>query len=250
MKLEGGINFRDMGGYLTKDGRRIKRQKFFRSGSLSRLTANDCQALEALSIKYILDYRDHHESENDKDVIWTGVQHECAPANPRSHQSTPNKDFFSEEVLSGIQENYMESLYRLLPFANPAYQRLFHKVENLGEGALVQHCAVGKDRTGVGSALLLLALGTTKETVFEDYLITEERLGSYRNEVLSRIAGKFSEKALTNFQYMMRANEKFLHAGLEAIIERYGNFEDYFSAEFNLTTDKLAALRARYTEEV
>lgn len=248
MKLEGGINFRDMGGYLTTDGRRIKKQKFFRSGSLSRLTPNDCQTLEGLSIQYILDYRDHHESENDKDVIWKGVHHECAPANPQSHQSTPNKDFFSEEVLSGIQENYMESLYCKLPFANRAYQRLFHKVENLGEGALVQHCAVGKDRTGVGSALLLLSLGASKETVFEDYLITEERLEDYRGEVLNRIAGKFSEKALANFQYMMRANEKFLHAGLDAILERYGNFEDYFAAEFNLTTEKLTALRARYTE--
>ena len=86
MKLEGGINFRDMGGYLTRDGRRIKEQKFFRSGSLSRLTPNDCQTLEGLSIQYILDYRDHHESEKDKDVIWKGAHHECAPANPQSHQ--------------------------------------------------------------------------------------------------------------------------------------------------------------------
>lgn len=248
MKLEGGINFRDMGGYLTRDGRRIKMQKFYRSGSLSRLTPNDCQTLEALSIKYILDYRDHHESENDKDVIWAGVHHECAPANPQSHQSAPNKDFFSEEVLSSIQENYMESLYRQLPFANPAYQRLFHKVENLGDGALVQHCAVGKDRTGIGSALLLLAMGAEKETVVQDYLITEDRLSPYRNEVLNRIAGKFSEKAMANFQYMMKANEKFLHAGLDAILERYGNFEDYFAQEFQLNPHKLDALRMKFTE--
>jgi protein-tyrosine phosphatase len=248
MKLEGGINFRDMGGYLTRDGKRIKKQKFFRSGSLSRLTPNDCQTLEGLSIKYILDYRDRHESENDKDVIWKGAHHECAPANPASHQSIPNKDFFSEEVLSAVRENYMESLYRQLPFANPAYQRLFHKVENLGEGALVQHCAVGKDRTGMGSALLLLSLGVEKKAVIEDYLITEENLESYRAEVLNRIEGKFSEKALSNFKYMMRANEKFLHAGLEAILERYENFENYFAAEFELNAGKLDSLRAKFTE--
>lgn len=250
MKLQGGINFRDMGGYRTRGGKKVKNKTFYRSGSLSRLTSEDCKTLESLSICQILDYRDHHESENDKDVVWNGAHHECVPANPVSHKSSPQtRDFFSEDVLVAIPHDFMESLYQKLPFANAAYQALFRKVENLQEGGLVQHCAVGKDRTGMGSALLLLSLGVSRETVMEDYLLTQERLSEYRSEVLKRISGgSYSVKAMDNFHYVMSAKESFLHSGLESILQRYGSFERYFSAEFGLTPEKLEVLQTRFSE--
>ena len=53
--LEGGINFRDMGGYRTEDGRLVRRGVLFRSGGLWKLTQNDVAALKELSIKTVLD---------------------------------------------------------------------------------------------------------------------------------------------------------------------------------------------------
>ncbi|STQ72887.1 Protein tyrosine/serine phosphatase [Hafnia alvei] len=55
--LEGGVNFRDMGGYLAADGRRVKRGKLFRSGALDRLTDKDLSYLQDVPIKNILDYQ-------------------------------------------------------------------------------------------------------------------------------------------------------------------------------------------------
>ncbi|TOM61905.1 C4-dicarboxylate ABC transporter, partial [Vibrio parahaemolyticus] len=54
---------------------------------------------------------------------------------------------------------FMFRLYELLPLNNPAYHQLVNLLQQPEKGGIVQHCAVGKDRTGVGSALVLFALG-------------------------------------------------------------------------------------------
>ncbi len=249
MKLQGGINFRDMGGSATHDGRRLKQGHFYRSGSLSGLTAEDCRQLEALSIHHIIDYRDLKESQGDKDVLWAGVHYECVPANPPSHSSNNVGDeFFSNKVLEAMPRNFMESLYSQLPFSNVAYRALFHRTENLQQGALVHHCAVGKDRTGVGSALLLLSLGATKEAVLEDYLVTQETLHPYRTAIFEKIESKLSAKSAETFHYVMGVSESFLDSALSEIEKRYGNFERYFATEFGLTPEKRADLQSRYLE--
>lgn len=249
MKLQGGINFRDLGGYMTKDGRRVKKNRLYRSGSLSKLTSEDCRLLESLSVTDILDYRDEKESAQDRDVVWTGAQYECCPANPESHAiKVDGHDFFAEESLRALPHNFMETLYEQLPFENRAYKRLFERVEPLQAGALVQHCAVGKDRTGVGSALMLMSLGVKRETVLEDYLRTEQTLQPFRDQLLNQIESKLSAKSLETLHYMMSVREHFLGAAFDEIHKRYGSMERYFAAEFSLTPERLTALQNRFLE--
>ncbi|WP_374027972.1 tyrosine-protein phosphatase [Bdellovibrio bacteriovorus] len=249
MKLQGGINFRDMGGYLTTDGRRVKKNRLYRSGSLSRLTTEDCAQLEALGVTDILDYRDLKESAADKDVVWNGARYECHPANPESHSvKNDNHDFWADENLRVIPHDFMESLYKQLPFSNRAYHRLFERVQPLETGALVQHCAVGKDRTGVGSALMLLSLGVSRDAVLEDYLRTEQTLQPFREQVLSKVESKLSTKGLENLHYLMSVKENFLGSALDAIHQRYGSMDRYFAVEYSLTPEKLAALKKNYLE--
>ncbi|KHD89980.1 MAG: hypothetical protein OM95_00140 [Bdellovibrio sp. ArHS] len=249
MRLEGGINFRDLGGYETFDGRKVRKGFFFRSGSLSRLTPQDCEYLKAFSIQHIVDYRDQHEAEKDRDVLWEGVQYECCPANPSSHATTADhKDFFTSESLEALPTDYMESLYRQLPFGNVAYQKLFHKVESLNDGALVQHCAVGKDRTGVGSALLLLSLGVPQQTVLHDYLITEQTLLPFKLKILATIEPRISAKAKERFEYMMSAQEDFLQTALQEITSRYGSYDAFFEREYALTAVERDQWKSRFLE--
>ncbi|WP_415063952.1 tyrosine-protein phosphatase [Bdellovibrio sp.] len=247
MTLEGGINFRDLGGYATADGRQVKKGHFFRSGSLSGLTTQDCQKMESLSVKYVIDYRDRHESEKDKDVLWSGVHYECCPANPPTHVTKASgKDFFASEHLEALPADYMETLYQNLPFGNSAYKNLFQKMESLEQGALLHHCAVGKDRTGVGSALLLLALGVDKETVLHDYLLTDKNLHPFKVKLLNQVEHLLSAKALKRFEHMMAAQESFLHSSFAEIENRYQNIENYFATEYGLSQEKLKALQSRF----
>ncbi|WP_413288469.1 tyrosine-protein phosphatase [Bdellovibrio sp. HCB337] len=249
MKIQGGINFRDLGGLPTQDGRRLKHRRFFRSGSLSRLTPEDCQTLQAMGITHILDYRDQHEADGDRDIVWTGAHYECCPANPPTHVTTADpKDFFSDHHLSSMPMDFMQSLYKKLPFQNTAYQRLLHKAENLHEGGLLHHCAVGKDRTGVGSAIFLMALNVSQKTIIEDYLRTEEGLQPFRAKLLTKVEPLLSAHALEKLHHMMSASESFLHAAFDEIINRYGSFESYLEAEFSFTAERRTKLQALFLE--
>lgn len=249
MKIQGGINFRDLGGLQSQDGRRLKPRRFFRSGSLSRLTDEDCRTMKALGVTHILDYRDPHEAEGDKDVVWDGVHYECCPANPPSHASSSDtKDFFSESHLAAMPMDFLNSLYKELPFQNKAYQRLLHKAENLHVGGILHHCAIGKDRTGVGSAIFLMALNMSQETILEDYLLTEEGLKPFRAKLISRIEPLLSAQALEKFHHLMSAREGFLHSAFDEIKKRYGNFERYLEVEFSLTGERRQKLQALFLE--
>lgn len=249
MKLQGGINFRDMGGYLGAGGRRVKKNRLYRSGSLSRLTPEDCAQLEQLSVLHIHDYRDLQESRQDQDVVWRGAEYECVPANPSSHAVTkPDHDFYAEEALRAIPPNFMETLYQKLPFQNQSYRRLFERLTLLTRGGFVQHCAVGKDRTGVGSALLLTALGVNEQTVLEDYLRTEQTLQPFREQLLNKVEGQLSSKSLETLHYLMSAQENFLAAAFAEIHKRYGSMERYFAVEYMLTPERLAAFQKNFLE--
>ncbi|MDG0815990.1 tyrosine-protein phosphatase [Bdellovibrio svalbardensis] len=249
MKLQGGINFRDMGGYQTKEGRKVKPKFFFRSGSLSKLTQEDLAQLQALSISHVLDYRDTHESQKDQDLLWHGVNYECCPANPPSHAMTAAMgDWFTKERLESLPADYMESLYQALPFGNSAYRRMFQKMDSLDRGGLLQHCAVGKDRTGVGSALLLSSLGVKKETVLEDYLKTEAGLLPFKMQIIERVEKFLSPKAMTRFEYMMSANENFLNAAFDEINKRYGNLEKFLETEYAITPEVRERWQHKFTE--
>ena len=156
-------HFRDFGGNGVADGRRIKRGLLFRSGSLERLTENDCAFLAGVPVRSVLDYRDADEVQAKPDVLWNGADYHHVPANPLSSEVNANLEKLTNETLAAFDARaFMLELYRRLPFGNAAYQRLAQLLSNPGGGAIVQHCAVGKDRTGVGSALVLFALGPTK----------------------------------------------------------------------------------------
>ncbi len=87
----------------------------------------------------------------------------------------------------------MFRLYELLPLNNPAYYQLVNLLKQPEKGGIVQHCAVGKDRTGVGSALVLFALGADLDTVMEDYLLTNETLAPYRKHLLKNMQKRWTK---------------------------------------------------------
>ena len=250
MKLTGGINFRDMGGYQTICGRRIKANRLYRSGALSKLTPEDTQILSRSGITHIIDYRDHIETQHDGDVLWEGVQYECCPANPASHTSQSSQnDFFSNQSLESLPVDFMETLYQRLPFGNKAYQALFKKLQSVQvQGGIIQHCAVGKDRTGVGSALVLLSLDVPKETVLEDYAKTEEALMPFRLQLLQRIEHQITPVARERFEYLMSARPAFLDAAITEIEKRYSRWDDYFHHELGLTVEARQALKNHFLE--
>lgn len=247
--LEGGINFRDLGGNTVADGRRVKRGWLYRSGALDRLTEQDQRFLSTIPLQHILDYRDADEVAAHPDILWSGCQYHHAPANPMSNVVNANLERLTSETIAAFDpQAFMLELYRRLPFNNDAYRKLVSLLLQSECGALVQHCAVGKDRTGIGSAIVLLALGAEITTLKEDYLLTETTLATFRESMLDKMSITLPPAALEKFAYVLSVRELFIDTALSAISERYGNTDNWLEKEYGLTAQARERLRDRYLE--
>lgn len=247
--LDGGINFRDLGGNSVADGRRIKRGLLFRSGSLDRLTENDCAFLAGVPVRSVLDYRDADEVQGKPDILWRGADYHHVPANPLSSEVNANLEKLTSQTLADFDaQEFMQELYRRLPFGNPAYKRLTQLLIAPDSGAIVQHCAVGKDRTGVGAALVLFALGADEATVVEDYLLTETTLATFREHMLDQLSIRLNASALGQFTYVLSVREEFLMTALNGIRAQYGSTDRWLEAEYGLGPSQRETLQAFYLE--
>ena len=248
--LEGGINFRSLGGLPAADGRSVKHGLLFRAGDLNGLSEQDCVLLSDIPLRVILDYRDAEECRARPDKLWSGVSYQAVPANPEEQLINGNLEKLTTDILADIDAKaWMTEFYRQLPFANPAYRNLAASLVSQPDGAIVQHCAFGKDRTGVGSALVLLALGAEEDTIMEDYILTELRLAPYREKVIAEHSNTLSGRALQQFSYLLQANPDFLRAALQAIDERYGSPAAWLAHDYRLDSECCARLRHHYLSE-
>ncbi len=249
LPLKGGINFRDLGGKKLANGGKIKPGVLFRSGALDRLTQEDEAVLCSQNLFQIIDYRDEAEILDKPDVIWQGAHYVHAPANPLAKEVTANLDKLTPEILEQFDpQAFMFRLYELLPLNNPAYYQLVNLLKQPEKGGIVQHCAVGKDRTGVGSALVLFALGADLDTVMEDYLLTNETLAPYRKHLLEEHAKTMDESIVKKFEYVYSVREDFLRTALNSIESHYGNVDQWLEKDFGLGRQQREALQSQFLD--
>lgn len=247
LPLEGVMNFRDMGGYVTRDGRRVRRGILFRSGELAGMTERDKELFRSLGIKTIVDYRGLTEAKERPDPEFEGVMHVHLPALRKDVPSGTG-------VLIRLQAEgvdlprFLEQLYADIAFDNPSYRRLMALVTDPDRLGLVHHCAGGRDRTGLGAAFILLALGVPRETILEDYLLSNRALAPAHAKLREKLAAKFPPEQAERILEGLILRRETLQAVFSAIDERYGNDEAFLEGEFGLDAGRLRAFRDRCLE--
>lgn len=243
--FEGIRNFRDMGGYETTDGRKVKHGLFFRSAALAGITDNDREFFETLGIKYIFDYRSNSEASSKPNPGFDGIIYERFPAIPEEKHAPVRsmEDLARDELVKQLNERELNQLYQSLVLNNPSYKRLMEVIQEPDNLAIVHHCAVGKDRTGVGAALILLALDVPRETVIKDYLLSNEHLKILVGTVRDKITGKLTKEEIAMVDAMMAAKREYLEGAFKTIEETYADFDTFFEEEFGLTPRRRAKLK-------
>jgi protein tyrosine/serine phosphatase len=249
--IKNGVNFRDLGGIKTMDGRQIRSGLLYRSGEFSRITESEQVFLSnELKIHYILDYRDQDEIARFPDNLWHNANYINVPANPLNDKVTASLTTELEMHPFVLKEqspyDFMIKLYQLLPFNNAAYQHLVSILLNSKGQPLVQHCAVGKDRTGIGVALVLFALGVSEEKVMQDYLLTEQVLHNFREKILNQYKSKLTPEGFEKQKIIFAAKKEYLTAAITAIKQRYNTIDNWLAKEYQLDNNNRKTLQDIY----
>lgn len=244
LQLEGGINFRDMGGYATEDGRRVRWRRLYRSGTMARLTTADYAALAERGIRTVIDLRTATEQRAEPN-LW------CAEAGitywSRDHDETfGNLHQMVEQGITTEQDAHRIMLagYRHLPDQHaPAYAEMFRRIA-AGEVPIVINCTAGKDRTGGGAALVLAALRVPRHTIETDFALTESAVDLRTAFGTARTpnAQRYSHLPETVMRALGRAHPEYVGAMLDAIDERHGSIEGYLG-HLGLTSTEIEAIR-------
>ena len=243
--LQGGRNFRDLGGYRTEDGRSVKWRKVFRSGSMSGVTTADREQLAKLSIRAICDLRTNHEREVE----------------PCSWHQTADIGYWARDYVEGFGElrkllssplstpqdarTAMIEGYRRLPFQQaPGYKELFKRLA-AGEIPLAFNCSAGKDRAGTGAALILSALGVPREVVLEDYLLTDQ-IVDFKKLFMERAQQRNSSLANQSPEIVsaiLGTDAAYLNAALDAVEQQHGSVAGYVHDALGVDKNGLAQMR-------
>ncbi|HXK23886.1 MAG TPA: tyrosine-protein phosphatase [Myxococcota bacterium] len=236
VELEGCLNFRDLGGYASADGRTLRRGLLFRSDALHLLTQNDVARIrDELRIGAIVDLR----STKELDSEGRGPLEQL----PIRFHHLPLFDGFDAKAAAAMREQMglADRYFRLAEYARGPIASV---VETLAESdaPAVYHCAAGKDRTGILSAVLLGILGVPDEVIVADYALTAEAIDAIHSRLLRSEGYQNMLSALP--PDTMHAEAKTMISFLAQMRSRYGSLRD-FAEDAGVSSRAIANLEER-----
>ena len=252
LPLQGIANMRDIGGYLTVDGRRVQWGRVYRAGSLAGATASDLTYLDNLGLHLVCDLRSQEEVINEPDRLPKArtprYLHLPVEADVNVSEQLRTLMFKPYHLPALVKEGYTRQI--LEANAGIIGDSLRHLADPTNLPAVV-HCTAGKDRTGIVTALLLAALGVPDDTIIADYSLSNQDYPHLRRY----IAGKFKQPhsfilglTVDDLQPILSADPAYMRYTLDYIHEHYGTVENYLCQKARLDDTTLAALRDNLLE--
>jgi len=250
--LVGGRNFRDLGGYESTDGRKVRWQCLFRSGTLAGLTAADQQLLARLGVRTVCDLRTTSERNSEPSswkpdagqVMTWDYELDAGAVMGAFRVGIPTP----ERVRAAITEFYLTAPEDFADRLTAIFELLA-----AGETPLVMHCTAGKDRTGVATAVVLRALGVSQQTVVDDYALSDTLVDFHTlvgGESFQRSGSWAFLSALPpDIRAPLVASEPtYLEAMLGSVDRHYGSFEAYLASRLGVTEAAIAHIRNLYLD--
>lgn len=238
LHISGTFNYRDVGGLRTTNGATVRRGVLLRSAQLCHLDEHGHRALRQLGVATVHDLRGPAEADRmGIDLLPAEVRLELTPFDSAIGTAPPHEGGADRGGHLDLVEVY--SGFPSMPEAGVALTAMAHSLAR-GDGAVLVHCAAGKDRTGWAIATLLRAVGVTEEDILTDYLLSNDAAESLAADV-ARNSGNTLPPAL------LGVNVEYLAAGTAAMHRLHGGLDGYLEA-IGFTPELRAALRARMVE--
>lgn len=244
LPLQHASNFRDIGGYVTKDGHTVRWGKAFRSGAMPLLTEADYGLIGQLGIGTVVDFRSLEERSLTDDKV-----------DDRTGALFVSNDYSLRTLMSGTMQGNGENTYKgmeqlLIPQYRALYRRLI-----ANDGAVLYHCSAGQDRTGIATALLYDMLGVDRETILKDYhLSTALRRTQWEmppfdpktqadNPLVRYLASRPASEQGKAEPLYSRSGVSHLTQFFAYLDQTYGGSEGYMHKALGLSDAELAKLR-------
>jgi protein-tyrosine phosphatase len=234
IELAGCLNFRDLGGYPTADGRAVRWRQVFRSDALHHLTRQDVAHLrDELRLGDVIDLRSTFELD-------TEGRGPLATEAMRFHHH-PLYDGNTPRTALALELSLADRYFMLAEFAQRPIAGVISALASTDSPA-VYHCAAGKDRTGVVSAILLGIFGVPDEIVVADYAATQENLDAIIERLMSTDGYHNMLSALP--PDTLHAEPETMRTFLQRLRDKYGSMDAYARAA-GVADDALDRLRKR-----
>lgn len=253
--IDGVKNFRDMGGYVSSEGRALAPGRLYRSGHFAELSEDAAHDVAKLGITTVVDFRSAPEKER-MPVTWH------APWQPKYIENPigGNASAWIKELLERLADAPFPAeelrdqfilAFETIPIANaPGLKRLFDElVDGDQAGAALFHCTAGKDRTGIAGALIMTALDMPEDAIFEDFLLTNKAvdLPVRAVEVAEQVSERVGREVAPEAVYpLIGVEPDFLKAAFGVMAKEHGSVDAYLTGAMGLTPERRARLRARF----
>lgn len=242
-RLSGAWNFRDVASARTVDGAIVRPGVLYRSSELSRLDEDGQRTLVELGVREVFDLRGTSEVERSgADNVPDGVVSSRVPFEDFAGETAPHEAPIRDE---DSQIAYMMRAYSRFPElagARIAIGRVIAAVAE-GRGAVLVHCAAGKDRAGWTVATVLRAAGVLEEDILADYLRSNAGVEPLLAHVRATWTGDPSDRGEPTAAMLGVRADYYRHA-VDTMEALHGSFENYLDA-LGVDQDLLVGLRSR-----
>jgi protein-tyrosine phosphatase len=259
LPLEGGSNFRDLGGYSTENGKTVRRGLLFRSAAPSSLTANDEKYLAQFGFESVMDLRSNEEIElfPNQWAKHAGIgyyKHDYSITNmiPQSGDA---------QNAASVQNIDLAQMYPGIAMSlKPQLKQYFTLLAD-GKAPIMVNCSAGQDRTGITSALLLTVLGVPHQMVVEDYLLSSDfrrpqiergnvDLAAHaKDNAFAAMMARYAQGEQTHAAPLVaKDGTPYLEYALRQIQKDYGSVEGFLTKEVGVTPQQLDQIRALYLQ--
>lgn len=247
LPLDEVVNFRDFGGYSGAGGARIAKGRLYRSAHLGRASDRDLEAIGALGVAVVVDLRRQNERAREPSRRPADFDGVVVESNLGPPDDDPWWSFIRNSDLTvGEMRAFLTDYYRRAPYDQrhlDLFSRYFQALAET-EGAVLIHCAAGKDRTGLLAALTHHLLGVHSDDIVEDYLLTntaipmESRAPLMAQAIEETVGRAPSPEAV---RAAMGVEADYLHAAFAEIARTHGGVDAYLETALGVD----ASVRAR-----
>lgn len=242
IQLDGAVNCRDIGGYLTVDGRQVRKGIIYRSDQLADISDSDLESIQRMGLKTIVDFRSSIEQRDKPNRQLLAPEPTIYDLGFMPHRGdelierTRNGTVTVQEIRAQVTEIYRDFVHD----KTDIYTRLLALIV-ANHYPLLFHCTSGRDRTGFATALILSALGVPCSTIFSDYVLSDQ----FRRDLSFQMGNNVDPEVMYE---LTRSNPIYLQAAFDAIDDTWGGTDNYLREALKFSDNQRLKLQSLMLE--